>query len=134
MNPRHPKLFVLLLSLFIVRSALPIGFMVSFDADAARLALCHGQAVIAENAQHDRHRSADGAAHAHHQDPGDAGSQLDQEGQTCPFAFAAAAPLSAPTAFTAEAQASAFVADLPAAPIYAAPLRGHPIRGPPALS
>ena len=52
----------------------------------------------------------------------------------CPFAFAAAAPLTVTYSFASEPPSSEAIADTPDSAILVVAFRAHPIRGPPALS
>src|SRR5688500_15690497 len=139
--PRHLKLFVLLLPLFIARSMLPIGFMVSFDEGMPRIVFCPSQiSVPAQATSDDPHAMhlAQGHEHHHqtthhHEGAGDS-IGAEQSHQSCPFAFAAAAPFASALAFSADPPASEAIAALPDSTISLLASRAHPIRGPPVLS
>lgn len=132
-NRRRLTLLALLLPLFIARSLLPIGFMLSFDGGTPQMVFCPSiaPAQAAQNADHAMH----GAGHEHHAHAHDHDSNgSDKSHQTCPFAFAGAAPLLAATAFAAEPQiAEAFIAP-PALELPTLSFHANPIRGPPSLS
>ena len=138
MNRRHLTLLALLLPLFIARSLLPIGFMLSFDGGTPQMVFCPSVVTTVEtsvgvpDAGHAMHMSHGG--HAHHDHDHDSNGKADQSHQTCPFAFAGAAPLLAATAFAAEPQVSgAFIAP-PALALPVVVFHANPIRGPPSLS
>jgi hypothetical protein len=129
-NSRRLKLLVLLLPLFIARSLLPIGFMVSFDTGTAQLVFCPGEAPSqghSANAAHHEHHHSHGSG-----DKGSGGSEHSH--QTCPFAAAGAAPFAVASVFAADPQVAEAIAASPQATIPTLVFRAHPIRGPPALS
>lgn len=130
MNRRQLTLLALLLPLFVARSLLPIGFMLSFDGGTPQMVFC--PSTGAPDAGHAMHMSH--GDHAHHGHDHDSNGKADQSHQTCPFAFAGAAPLLAATAFAAEPQVSeAFIAP-PALALPVVIFHANPIRGPPSLS
>jgi hypothetical protein len=138
--PRHIKILLLLLPLFIARSMLPIGFMLSFEAGMPRLVLCPSQVSIpaqpasaAQHSDHDAHLAHHGHEH-HHADEQTEAEHVGQSHQTCPFAFAAAAPLSAAVLFVAEPPPSEAISSPHERVLPQVAVRAHPIRGPPALS
>lgn len=131
MNRRALKLLVLLLPLFVVRSLLPIGFMLSFEGGTPQMVFCPSVATPAQDAGHAMHASHGG--HEHHGHDHES-SNPDHSHQTCPFAFAGAAPLLAATALAAEPQASEAFTAPPALALPAVALHANPIRGPPSLS
>jgi hypothetical protein len=142
-TPRHFKLLVLLLPLFIARSLLPIGFMVSFDAEGARIVFCPTTIPVpvdgAQVAHSDHHAHGQHAAHHGHEHHHAGDSEQNQHGaqlnhQSCPFAFAAAAPLASFDLFVSEPLRSEAIAAPVDAAILVHPSPAHPIRGPPALS
>lgn len=141
MKPRHLKLLALLLPLFIARSLVPIGFMLSFDGGVPALVFCPSQIALPnvpsddERGAHQSHLAPhhEGAhQHHHHGDDHSDGSSVNQ--QSCPFAFAAAAPLGIDHTFALEPPPSEAIAAPPEAAIRIAVSRAHAIRGPPALS
>ena len=138
MNPRHLKLFVLLLPLFIARSLLPIGFMVSFDAGIPQLVFCPSQVTLPTPTSGDAHalQLAQGHEHhhQHHEGADETSSSVEQNHQSCPFASAAAAPLVSAIAFTASPTVSEAIAAPSESAVLPFPSRAHPIRGPPLLS
>jgi hypothetical protein len=135
-NPRHLKLLVLLLPLFIARSLLPIGFMLSLDEGSPRIVFCPGQITVPSEPGHDgpheMHLSHQG--HEHHSEGSTDSSSAEQGHQTCPFAFAAAAPLTASDVFAPEPPSSEAIVGPLDSTILVVALRAHLIRGPPALS
>jgi hypothetical protein len=134
-NSRRLKLLVLLLPLFIARSLLPIGFMVSFDTGTAQLVFCPGEAP-SQNHSTNGH-SANAAHHEHHHSHGsdDTGTGgTEHSHQTCPFAAASAAPFAVASVFAADPQVAEAIAAPLQATIPTLVFRAHPIRGPPALS
>lgn len=137
MTARHLKLLVLLLPLFIARSLLPIGFMVSFDEGMPRIVFCPSQMPVPsqpiDGGTHAMHMAQGHEHHHHHQGAGDSTS-TDQSHQTCPFAFAGAAPLAVALAFSAEPPTSEAIASPDESTILILASRAHPIRGPPVLS
>lgn len=142
MKPRHLKLLALLLPLFIARSLVPIGFMLSFDGGVPALVFCPSQMAVpnvpGHGGEHETHHADpaphhEGAhQHHHHGDDHSDGSSVNQ--QSCPFAFAAAAPLGIDRTFALEPPPSEAIAAPPEAAIRIAVSRAHAIRGPPALS
>lgn len=146
MIPARLKLLVLLLPLFIARSLLPIGFMLSFDEGIARIVFCSGEipapASTSTPAQHTAHHVHDAHAqhqaqqtHEHHHGGAESGTvDTEQSHQTCPFAFAAAAPLACVDAFAAEPLPAEAIAAPQDSAILIATSRAHRIRGPPAFS
>lgn len=138
MTHRHFKLIVLLLPLFIARSLLPIGFMLAFDEGIAQLVFCPGQLAVAGKpagtiGQHDAHLAHQGHEHHHGGAQSDSSSQ-ESSHQACPFAFAAAAPLTVAYNFASEPPSSEAIAASPDSAILIVAFRAHPIRGPPTLS
>jgi hypothetical protein len=137
---RHFKLLVLLLPLFIARSLLPIGFMVSFDAGSPRLVFCPSQVSLpkpSKDDSHAAHAAHHGEHHAHHGHHGseDAdAAQTSADHQSCPFAFAAAAPLASVEIFAALPAPREVFADARDVVVVSNASRSHPIRGPPAFS
>jgi hypothetical protein len=139
-------LAVVLLPLFIARSMLPIGLMLSFEEGVPRLVLCPGTITVSGqpgHAQHDAHLAhLAHQGHQHHHDQDHLGAQgEDQLGdnaghgqQICPFAFAGAAPLASGHGVAFEPPVSEKIAAPSATAILFAASRAHPIRGPPALS
>jgi hypothetical protein len=137
-----------LLPLLVARAFLPVGFMLSANADGLQLVFCAGQAPTpvqalntdattahaghgVDHAQHHQMQHAQSAADEHATHHG--GSQLDPP---CPYAIAAVAiaadiPPLAPESlsFTNEAieQRAQWFAS-------AGPVRADRIRGPPSLS
>lgn len=142
MKPRHLKLLALLLPLFIARSLVPIGFMLSFDGGVPALVFCPSQMAVpnvpGHGGEHETHHADpaphhEGAhQHHHHGDDHSDGSSVNQ--QSCPFAFAAAAPLGIDHTFALEPPPSEAIAAPPETAIRIAVSRAHTIRGPPALS
>jgi hypothetical protein len=129
-------LAVVLLPLFIARSMLPIGLMLSFDEGVPRLVLCSGTISVpgkSGHGQHDAHLAHQGHEQHHHGEDQPGGS-AEHGQQICPFAFAAAAPLTADHGVASEPSLSEEIAAPPAAAILLVTSRAHPIRGPPALS
>jgi hypothetical protein len=135
---RRLKLLALLLPLFVARSLLPIGFMLSFDTGSLRIVFCPsvistaGPSGAQDPAAHAHHDHA--AHHAHHHSSDADSSATDKNHQSCPFAFAAAAPLAQIDHFALVPRTIEAFAE-PAEATFVAPLSGaHPIRGPPAFS
>ncbi|AMN45929.1 hypothetical protein ACG33_02140 [Steroidobacter denitrificans] len=117
-------LAVVLLPLYMARSMLPLGLMLSFDEGAPRLVLCPGTTFVPNESGHEQHR--------HGEDRPGGSTEHDQ--QICPFAFAAAAPPTFDHGVAVVPFLSAAIAAAPAAPILVDVPRAHPIRGPPGLS
>ncbi len=136
MSPRQFKLIAWLLPLFIARSLLPIGFMLSFDASGARIVFCPSviSMPMETGGAHDHaaHAHHNHASHQAHHD-GSSGS-AEQSHQNCPFAFAAAAPIAAIAHFAVTPRAAEIITGPSDAAIITLDARAHPIRGPPALS
>ncbi len=133
--PRHIKILLLLLPLFIARSMVPIGFMLAFDEGTPRIVFCPSQLTLpGEPVSADEHVEHS-AHHAHQQssEQSDA-DRAELSHQTCPFAFAAAAPLSAANLFEPEPAASEVIARPHQLALPSVAARAHLIRGPPALS
>jgi hypothetical protein len=137
---RHLKLFVLLLPLLIARSLLPIGFMLSFDEGTPRIVFCPGEMSVpgtsgghGQHESHSAHQALQGHEHHHGADESDAHS-AEHGNQSCPFAFAGAAPLTVLAAFSPELPAPEAITGPPDSAIFALAPRAHPIRGPPTLS
>jgi hypothetical protein len=135
-SPRSLKLLVLLLPLLIARSMLPIGFMLSFDDGAARIVFCPSQATPPNLAGVDAAAAAaTHHAHEHHHAQGDVGADsAEHSTQSCPFAFAAAAPLASIHTFAPEPPPTDAIAGPRDRLILLVASRAHPIRGPPVLS
>jgi hypothetical protein len=135
-KPRSFKLLVLLLPLFIARSMLPIGFMLSFDDGAARIVFCPSQTTLPNLAGVDAAAAAPTHhGHEHHHAQGDAGADSTEHStQSCPFAFAAAAPPASVHAFAPEPAPTDAIAGPRDRLIVLVASRAHPIRGPPVLS
>lgn len=139
MKPRHLKLLALLLPLFIARSLVPIGFMLSFEGGAPALVFCPSQIALPNvpdnEGEHQTHLTAhhDGEHQRHHHG-GDHSDSSSVNQQTCPFAFAAAAPLGVAHNFAVEPPPSEAIPAPPESAIRIAVSRAHTIRGPPALS
>ena len=132
---RHLKLLVLLLPLFLARSMLPIGFMVSFDAGIPQIVFCPSATAPIDSTSNDPHAMHAQHGHEHHHDAASTdSSSAEQSHQTCPFAFAAAAPLSAFVVFAPEPPAAETIASAINSDIRVVTFRAHPIRGPPSLS
>jgi hypothetical protein len=139
---RHLKLLVLLLPLLIARSLLPIGFMLSFDEGIPRIVFCPGEISVPgtpdSHGQHDSHTAHlthQGPGHEHHHGANESdANSAEHSHQTCPFAFAGAAPLTFLAAFSPELPAPEAITGPPDPAIFALAPRAHPIRGPPTLS
>jgi len=142
-------LAVVLLPLFIARSMLPIGLMLSFEEGMPRLVLCPGTITVPGkpgHGQHDAHLAhlahPGHEQHRHdldhlgedHQGEDQPGGSAEHGQQICPFAFAGAAPLASGHDVAFEPPVSEQIVTPPAAAILFAASRAHPIRGPPAHS
>ena len=123
-----------LLPILVARAFLPVGFMLTADADGLQLAFCPDQAPIVQSLDHAVAGHNDHAAHdGHSTDQKHAGAHLDSP---CAFAVAAlAAVIDVPYLEPVATQAAEQV--LPervvAVPL-AGPHRVDRIRGPPSLS
>jgi hypothetical protein len=139
-SSRHFKLLVLLLPLFIARSLLPIGFMVSFDEGSARLVFCPSQVSLPKSSNDDPHAAHAAhhvehlAHHGHHGSSDADEAKASADHQNCPFAFAAAAPLASVEIFAAVPVVGETVVDAHDIAVESDSSRAHPIRGPPAFS
>ena len=137
---RDLKLLALLLPLFVVRSFVPTGFMLSLDGGMLSLVFCPSQislpSVLGNDGAHETYLAHDheGADHGHHGGDEADSSSAHQDQQTCPFAFAAAAPLGIAQNFALEPPHSEAISGPPDSAIRSAVSRAHPIRGPPSLS
>jgi hypothetical protein len=120
-----------LLPILVARAFLPVGFMLTADADGLQLAFCPDQAPIVQSV--DQAASGHAGHEGHSSDQKHAGAHLDSP---CAFAVAAlAANIDVPYLEPVASQAAAHV--LPervvAVPL-AGPYRVDRIRGPPSLS
>ena len=120
-----------LLPILVARAFLPVGFMLTADADGLQLAFCPDQAPLVQSLDHAAagHASHDG----HSTDQKHAGAHLDSP---CAFAVAALAavtdvPYLEPVATQAAEQV--FPERVVAVPL-TGPQRVDRIRGPPSLS
>lgn len=138
-KPRHLKLLAVLLPLFIARSLLPIGFMVSFDAALPRLVFCPSQVTLPNPSGDTSHAMHVPQGHEHHHPHHHSGADetsnnAEQSHTSCPFAFAAAAPFAVANIFETDPPASEAIAASSASARFQLLSRAHPIRGPPVLS
>lgn len=134
MTFRRLMLSVVLLPLFIARSMLPSGLMLSFDAAGPRLVPCPGIIAVPHNLGHERHQAHPGPQGHEQHSYGENQSGAKHEQQLCLFAFAAAAPLMQYAHAILESSVFEEIAALPATAISVSTSRAHPIRAPPALS
>jgi hypothetical protein len=119
-----------LLPLLVARALVPMGFMLSADADGLSIVICSGTTVPPAPTTHD-------SAHHHHHGSEDGAStdeQSAQQSSLCAFALSGAA--SNYEVATFEEMPSHAAYSLPSELLLvpaAGPLRTHSIRGPPVL-